>query len=70
MGTEADTAVRDAASTSRDDDSWAVWRREDAVHPSVDEGYDGLRRTAQGDEDEPKSYHSSADVRSLGRRYQ
>jgi len=70
MGAEVDPVVWDAARTSRYDDSRPVWSRQDAVHPSVDEGHDGLRRTTQGDEDEPQSYHSSTDVWSSGRRYQ
>ena len=70
VGTETDPAVRDAACPPRNDDSRTVWSRQDAVHPSVDEGHDRLRRTTQRDEDESKSYNSSADVWSPRRRYQ
>jgi len=64
------SAVRDAASASRDDDAGAVRHRKDVHHSPAHEGDDRLRRSSQRDENEPEGDHGAADVRPSRRRHQ
>jgi len=64
------TAVWDSASATWHDDARPVGHRKDVHYPPADEGHDGLRRSSQGDEDEPEGDHRTSDVWSSRRRHQ
>jgi len=70
VDTEADSAVRDAAGSSRHDGARPCRRWQDQLYPRADEGAHRVRQRAQGDANEPEGDHGAADVRSTRRRYQ
>lgn len=67
---EVNSVVWDPGCTSRYDDSWAKWCRENQVYTHVDEGHVRLRGASQGDEDEPEIHYGPSDVWAFGCSHQ
>lgn len=66
VGSEDDPTLRNAESQTRDHGSRSEWSWKKHLHQNSGKGTDALWNAAQRDEDESKSHHFFADVRSVG----